>query len=363
MKQHIQFCPASDGVNIAYAATGNGPPLVRVANWLTHLNHDWESPVWSHWFAELARGHRLVRYDPRGTGLSDRAVDDLSLDAWVRDLEAVVDALDLERFSLLGFCQGGAPAIAYAVRHPERVDRLVLYDSYVQGAFADGTSAAHQREAETLAEMIAVGWGRSTAAFRQVFANLLFPGASRQQQRWLGELQRQTVTAETAARLWRIFHTLDVRDLALQVTVPTLVFHVRGDAMVPFSAGRTLAALIPGARFVPLAGTNHILLEDEPAWPHFLSELRDFLGTCLEGESPDHATSSRDRLALLTPREREVLDLIAQGLSNDAIADRLVIAPKTVRNHVTRIYRKLDASSRAQAIVLAREAGLGQRSA
>jgi pimeloyl-ACP methyl ester carboxylesterase/DNA-binding CsgD family transcriptional regulator len=358
MEQQIHFCISPDGARIAYATSGTGPPLVRVANWLTHLDLDWKSPVWYHWFEELSRGHTLVRYDPRGCGLSDRSVDDLSLDAWVGDLAAVVDALELDRFSLLGFCQGGATAVAYAVRHPERVSRLVLYDSYVQGALVEGADPCQAREADALAEMIEIGWGQEAAAFRQVFTNLLIPGASMEQQRWFAELQRQTVSPATAVRLWRAFHNIDIQVLAERIRLPTLVFHVEGDAIVPFNQGMWLASLIPDARFVPLPGKNHILLEDEPAWSRFLAELRSFLRTAVPEPEPSDA---RYVFPELTPREREVLELIAQGLSNDEISERLVIAPKTVRNHVSRIYSKLRLGSRAQVVVLARQAGLGRQ--
>lgn len=357
MQQQIQFCHASDGIRIAYATTGHGPALIRVANWLTHLEFDRESPVWSHWFKGLSEGNTLVRYDARGTGLSDRSVNRFSLDAWVRDLEAVIDALGLEQVSLFGFCQGGAPATAYAVRHPERVDRLILYDSYQHGVFVEGSSARARREAEALGEMIAVGWGKDTTAFRQVFTNLLIPGASAEQQQWYAELQRRTVSPEVAAQLWRAFHMLDIRALIPQVRLPTLVFHVRGDALVPFEHGRELAACIPEARFVPLESRNHILLKNEPAWTRFLAEMRTFMGTRLPESEED--ASRRPVFPELTPREREVLELIAQGLENSAIAERLTLAPKTVRNHITRIYGKLGVNNRTQAALLARQAGLG----
>lgn len=354
MTQEIRFCESFDGTRIAYATAGTGPPLVRVANWLTHLELDWEGPIWSHWFEELSRGRRLVRYDLRGSGLSDRSVDDLSLDAWVRDLEAVVDDLGLERFPLLGLCQGGAIALAYAARNPKRVSRLVLYGAYLQGALADGASPQQECEAETLAGMIEVGWGRDIAAYRQVFADLLMPGASLEEQRWLAELQRRTASPEAAARLWRAFHTIDVHDLAPQVCAPTLVFHVRRDGMVPFEEGRQIASMIPDARFVHLEGENHILLPDEPAWERFSTELHRFLA---EDECPP--ASPGNAFPELTPREREVLDLIAQGMSNTQIAERLCISPKTVRNHITRIFSKLQVSRRAEAIVRAREARFG----
>jgi pimeloyl-ACP methyl ester carboxylesterase/DNA-binding CsgD family transcriptional regulator len=338
---------------------GAGPPLVWVANWLTHLNLDLKSPLLSHWFQALSQGHTLIRYDARGNGLSDRVVDDLSVDTWTWDLEAVVDDLGLERFPLLGFCQGGATAMTYTNRHPERVNRLILYDSYAQGAFTDGMPASMKREAEALAEMIEVGWGQEATAFREVFANLLVPGASKQQQRWLAEKQRQTVSPKTAARLWRAFHNIDVRKTAMQVSVPTLIFHVQGDNMVPFEEGRRLAALISEARFVPLEGRNHILLEEDPGWQPFLAELRDFLGTEIPGYDP---IIVKKAIADLTPREREVLHLMGQGLSNSEIAERLVIAPKTARNYTSRIYTKLQLDNRAQAILIAQQVDLDHSS-
>ena len=313
MKQQIHFCQSFDGVRIAYATSGSGTPLVRAANWLTHLELEWKSPIWSHWFEQLSRSYRLVRYDIRGSGLSARRVGEMSLDAWVRDLEAVVDTLKLDRFDLLGLCQGGAIAVAYAAQHPDRVNRLVVYDSYLHGAFADGVSARRKREAEALSEMISIGWGRHNSAFRQVFAELLMPEASKDEQRWISELQRQTVSPETAVRLWRAFHQIDIRNLAQRVKIPTLVFHVMGDAMVPFAEGQRLASLIPAARFVPLDGKNHILREDEPAWSHFMTELHSFLGTS-EAVAKEQAVQTA--FADLTTREREILGLIAQGLSN-----------------------------------------------
>jgi pimeloyl-ACP methyl ester carboxylesterase/DNA-binding CsgD family transcriptional regulator len=353
MKQEIRFCRSQDGTRIAYATSGSGPPLVYVANWLTHLKLDWNSPLWTHWLRELSRGHTLVRFDARGNGLSDRVVENLSVDAWAQDLAAVADDLGLERFPILGFCQGGATAIAYAVRRPERVSRLVLYNSYVHGAFTEEGTDEDKREAEALAEMIAVGWGQEAVAFRQLFANLMIPEGTLEQLRWLGKLQKRTVSPEVAVRLWRAFHAINIRRLAQQVQAPALVLHVEDNRIVDFAEGRKLATLLPDARFVPLEGKNHILLPDDPAWSRFLDEVRAFLGT----ETLPRATDDpRQAIARLTPREQEVLTLIARGLTNDEIAGRLTIAPKTVRNHVTHIYGKLGVDSRAQAVVLAREA-------
>ena len=354
MNQEIRFCTSFDGTRIAYATTGTGPPLVRVANWVTPLELDGEGPIWPHWFEELSRDHTLVRYDLRGCGLSDRSVDDLSLDAWVRDLHAVVNDLGLDRFSLFGLCQGGSIALAYAARHPDRVRQLVLYDTYTHGALVEGQRVFERAKAEVLTQLIKVGWGRRNAAFRKVFVDLLVPEGSQEQQQWLADLQRQSTSPEMAARLWRAFHEIDVRDLASSVQASTIVFHVKNDAMIPFQMGCRLASLIPEARFVPLNGDNHILLSDEPAWERFVSALHDFLAD----ERPPSA--QQEGFCELTPRECEVVDLVAQGLSNDEIAERLFISPKTVRNHVTHIFSKLNVSRRAEVIVQARDAGFGR---
>lgn len=355
MRQKIGFCTAADGVRIAHAVAGRGPPLVRVGNWLTHLQYDWDSPVWRHWLGAFSADRMLVRFDLRGSGLSDPDPADLSMDAWVRDLEAVVDAVGLERFPVLGLCQGGAIATAFAARYPERVSRLVLYDTYVSGALVEGADRRAAEEAEALGRMIEIGWGRGdTPAFRELFANLLMPEAPPELPKWLADLQRRTASPGTARRLWNAFHRIQIAEAAPQVQAPTLIFHVTGDAMVPFEQGRRLASLIPGARFVALDGHNHILLPQEPAWQRFITEAQEFLA---EGEPTALEAGFTD----LTARERLVLDLIARGLANTEIAETLFLTPKTVRNYVSRIFAKLNVQHRAQAIVLAREAGLGRR--
>ncbi|MBK9713118.1 MAG: alpha/beta fold hydrolase [Kouleothrix sp.] len=274
-EQRIHFCATPDGVRIAYAVAGAGPALVKAANWLSHLEFDWQSPVWQHWLAGLAERNTLVRYDERGGGLSDWNVDDFSLDAWVRDLELVVDSLGLERFPLLGMSQGGPVAIAYAVRHPERVSHLILYGSYVQGRMK--RTPSEREEAELYLKLAGLGWGKEVAAFRKVFAATFIPEGTAEQMQWFDDLQRVSTSPENAVRFLQAFYQIDVSDLARQVTAPTLVLHARADARVPFDTGRQLAALIPGARFVSLDSRNHILLEHEPAWGQFLSEVRRFL--------------------------------------------------------------------------------------
>ena len=359
LQQQIRFCRSADGTRIAYATVGSGLPLVKAANYLTHLEHDWNGPVWRPWLESLAEHHTLVRYDERGCGLSDWDVTEYSLEAWVQDLEAVVEALQLERFPLLGISQGASVSVAYAVKHPEKVSHLILYGGYARGRFNRNLTEEELLQAETMINAIRVGWGQENPAFRQLFTTMQIPEGTEAQKEWLNELARISATPENAATMERAFYQIDAVDLARQVTVPTLVLHGRADAGVPFEEGRLLAALIPGARFVPLDSPNHILLESEPAWTRFLAELHAFLGT---GQEDGPAAGAPRLFPELTSRELEVLELVARGSSNEAIATALVLTPKTVRNHISHIYSKLAVNSRAQAIVLAREAGLGRES-
>jgi pimeloyl-ACP methyl ester carboxylesterase/DNA-binding CsgD family transcriptional regulator len=357
MQQQIRFCTAQDGVRIAYSVTGQGLPLVKASNWLSHLEFDWNSPVWRHWIAELSRYHTFVRYYQRGCGLSDWQVDDLSFESAVQDLERVVDTLGLEHFALLGISHGAAMAIAYTVRHPQKVSQLVLYGGYMRGRLKRSNNQHHIEEAEMLIELIRHGWGQEHEALRQVYTTLFIPDGTLEQVRWFNDLQRLSTTPEIAARLITVYFSINISDLALQVKAPTLVLHGVHDAVVPFAEGRHMAALIPGARFVPLESQNHVLLEDEPAWDRFLAEVRAFLG--LGTEVRDQPPPAQSVFPELTPREREVLELISQGLDNAQIAERLVISQKTVRNRISHIFQKLAVKNRAQAIVLARQAGMG----
>jgi predicted ATPase/DNA-binding SARP family transcriptional activator/pimeloyl-ACP methyl ester carboxylesterase len=286
-EQSIRFCQSADGVRLAYATIGAGPPLVKAANWLSHLEYDWQSPIWQHWLIGLAQQHTLIRYDERGCGLSDWSVDDFSFEAWVRDLEAVVDAVGVDRFPLIGLSQGGPIAIAYAIRHPERVSHLILYGSYARGKLKRELTPEKTDEVETLVKLIRLGWGRENPAFRQVFASMFIPDATLEQYRWFNDLQRASASPENAARIVEGFNTIDVRHLAAQLDIPTLVLHARGDMRIPFEEGRLLASLIPGARLVTLESHNHILLEHEPAWQKFLSEVHEFLAT------PDRSSHHR----------------------------------------------------------------------
>jgi pimeloyl-ACP methyl ester carboxylesterase len=276
LQQEIHFCTTPDGARIAYAEVGEGPPLVKAANWLNHLEYDWQSPIWSHLLQELAAEHRLVRYDARGNGLSDWEVDDISFDAYVRDLESVADAAKLDRFALFGISQGCAISIAYAVRHPERVSHLALYGGFARGRRRRG-SPQGIAESEALITLIRQGWGQETPAFRQIFTSLFIPGATVEQIQWFNDLMRISASPENAVRLRRAVDEIDISDLLPRVRVPTLVLHCRDDAVQPFDEGRRLAAGIPGARFVALEGRNHLILESDPAWNRFVNEVKAFV--------------------------------------------------------------------------------------
>jgi pimeloyl-ACP methyl ester carboxylesterase/DNA-binding CsgD family transcriptional regulator len=269
-KQRVHFTTSFDGTRIAYAVSGSGPPLVKVATFMSHLEHDWESPLWRHLLEEFTREHTLIRYDERGNGLSDWDVEDLSFEAWVRDLEAV---------PLFANSQAGTVAIAYTVRHPERVSRLILYGAYARGWLNRDLSEQELEEERLIISLMRVGWGKENPAFRQVFALQLRPDATTEELRAFDEQMRISTSAENAARLESEMHRTDVRTLAPLVKVPTLVIHARGDAGVPFEEGRLLASLIPNAQFVALESHNHLTTEQEPAWGKFVAAFRDFLNS------------------------------------------------------------------------------------
>jgi pimeloyl-ACP methyl ester carboxylesterase/DNA-binding winged helix-turn-helix (wHTH) protein len=276
-RQHIAFCRAADGVRLAYAVAGQGPPLVRAANWMTHLGYDIESPVWRHWVRELAAGHEFIRYDERGCGLSDWEAGEFAFDDWVADLETVVQALGLERFPLLGVSQGGAVAVAYAARHPEQVSKLVLCSAYARGRAVRAADDAERRAAALDLELARVGWGRDDPAFRQVFAAQFLPDGTRADWEAFDHLQRRTTSPDNAVRFLEQFARIDVRELAQRVSCPTLILHGRDDHRVPMRYGEELAALIPDSRLVALSTNNHLLTESEPAWQVFCTEVDAFL--------------------------------------------------------------------------------------
>jgi pimeloyl-ACP methyl ester carboxylesterase/DNA-binding CsgD family transcriptional regulator len=344
-RQEVRFCRSADGVTIAYAVHGSGPPLVIDACWLSHLQYDWESPVWRHYLTELGKVATVYRFDERGHGLSDRDVHDHSLELRVADLEAVVDHAGLDTFAVLAMSQGGPVTVEYAVRHPGRVSRIVFYGSHPGHRVID--LPVDEDLDRTLNQVIQVGWERPTPEFRRVFTFLMIPGATEEQMGWLDELQRRAVTADVAVSARKQRGQADVSHLLGDLDVPTLVLHSRGDRMNNFAYARYLASHIDGARLVALESDNHILLEHEPAWPQFLSELTGFLA---EGETAGPGEDPRD---LLSSRELEVLTLAADGLDNAEIADTLTLSVRTVERHLQNSYEKLGVhgkSARAGAV-------------
>jgi pimeloyl-ACP methyl ester carboxylesterase/DNA-binding CsgD family transcriptional regulator len=325
--------------------------IIKAANWLTHLEYEWESPVWRHWIRFFTDNFRYIRYDERGCGMTDRNVGDLSLDRWVADVEDIVAAAELrEPFSLLGISQGGAICVAYAAKHPERVSKLVLYGGYARGPFRrddPGRASFYQ----AMIDLVRLEWGSDNPTFRQVFTSRFIPGGTEEQVGWYNDLCRKTLTPEIAATLLESRAMIDVTGLLGEVRSPTLVLHARGDVVVPITEGHILAAGIPGAQFIELDSNNHILLENEPAWERFCDEVLEFMALKPQsrGENP--------AFAALSPREREVLTLITEGLANAQIAARLSISEKTVRNHVSNVFDKLGVWTRAQAIVFAIDRG------
>lgn len=351
-RQQIRFATTPDGVKIAFAESGQGHPLVRAGHWMTHVDWDWQTPVWGPWLESLSEHHHLVRYDSRGSGLSDRNVAAVTLDDLVSDLEAVVDAAGLERFALFGASQGGAMSIAYAARHPERVTHMVLLDGMARGRLVRNPGPVERRMFAASARLVLLGWGQDNAAFRQMFTTQFFPNASREQADAFNNLQRLSCTPEHAHRLMRAFAMLDASSSLAAVRCPTLVMHCIGDARVPFDEGRFIASGIRNARFEPLDSMNHIPLSGEPAFEEALALIHDFL-PAVAGAAAGQVFEQ------LTKREREVVELLARGCDNAQIGAHLGLAEKTVRNNISAVFDKLGAENRAQAIVRARDAGFG----
>ena len=352
MKQEIRFCTCPDGARIAYALSGRGPPLVMSGTWLNHLEYQWQNLAWRPWLEHFSREYTLLRYDLRGTGLSDRSFKNASAETWAEDLSTVVDAAGFERFPLLGVCQGGPIAIDYAARHPERVSQLLLYGTYARGNLMRPERPREAPTAQVFIDMARVGWGAADDEFMRVWSTVFQPEGGPEHHRTWTELQCRAVSAENAAAFFEAAFRTDAQEAAQHVTCPTLVVHANKDKAVHVEEGRRMASLIPGARFVELDSANHMLLPEEPAWARFLDEARAFLGT------PHADDGIAGKLTALTERERQVLECIARGLDNAEIAAALALSEKTVRNHVTRVFDKIGVAHRYQAIVLARDAGL-----
>jgi pimeloyl-ACP methyl ester carboxylesterase/DNA-binding CsgD family transcriptional regulator len=353
--QKLGFCTTADGVRICYATVGEGPPLVKAPNWLTHLEFEWQSPIWCHWWEELAAYHTVIRFDQRGSGLSDWNVDDLSFDAWVRDLEAVVEALQLQHFVLLGISQGGAVAIEYTARHPETVEKLLLYGAYSRGFLKRGGPVEEHEARVTLTRH---GWGSDDPTYRQIFTSGCMPDATAEQAQWFNELQRVSTSPENAAKVQITISNIDVLDRVPEISVPTLVLHAVNDRRVPYEQGRQISSLIPGAKLVGLESNNHLLIESEPAWRTCQAAVREFLGAGPVASAEAAADAPIAPPDGLTPREIEVLRLIAIGRSNQEIASELVISFNTVTNHVKNILGKTGCANRTEAAAYAIPRGL-----
>jgi pimeloyl-ACP methyl ester carboxylesterase/DNA-binding CsgD family transcriptional regulator len=349
LRQHVRYVKSLDGTRLAWAESGAGPVIVKAANWLTHLEYEWESPVWRHWLQFFSSHCRFVRYDERGCGMSDWQRGALTLEQWVADLECVVEAAGPPGpVTLLGISQGAATCIRYAIAHPERVAGMILYGGYARGVSKRGTPMT-ARAYQAMVDLARVAWGKDNPTFRQVFTSRFIPGGTHEQLQWFNDLCLKTTSGEIAADLFEARAVLDISPSLDQVRTPTLVLHARDDEVVPIEEGRLLATGIPGAEFVELDSRNHVLLEHEPAWQRFQDAVLAFV-------APGHA--ARDSVfAALSTRERQVLALMADGLSNADIADRLTISEKTVRNHASNLFDKLGVWSRAQAIVFARDRG------
>lgn len=345
--QAFRFAQLPEGARIAWTRTGppGAPTLVRVAHWLTNVEYDLRSPIWRPWVERLSRSFGLVRYDERGCGLSGDDPRPRGLEPWVEELEAVVDAAREPKVALLGFSGAAAIAIAYAVRHPERVSHLVILGGFLHGALHRCRTAEERGYLEAQWRLVEFGWGRDDPAVREFFSSRFLPDATPEVRAGMNEQQRRSCDGPRAAEIMRARAGLDVRALAQQVAVPTVVLHCEGDRAVPVELGHEIAATIPGARFESLPSANHVPLGHEPAFSRFCDAMVDFVaGTC--------------EVPRLTPRERELAGLVALGLDNAQIAARLGVADKTVRNALSALYAKLGVDSRGRAVARSRDLGL-----
>lgn len=354
-RQQIRFCTSKDGTRLAVATTGEGPPLVKAATWLTHVEKDTYNLFTRHWVTELSRDHALVRYDSRGCGLSGRDVERISMEAWIEDLEAVVATLDIDRFPLFGMSQGAAIAVGYAARHPDKVSHLVLYGGCARGLLKRNPPSKIVDAAQAMLKAAELGWGADSSSFRQVFISQLLHDATAEQQRAVDEAQRLTTSGANAVRFMKEVFEIDVREVAPKVQCPTLVFHAKDDPCFPFAEGSLLASLIPDARLVPLPSKNHLPFETEAAWPMFLSELRAFLPTTRPESRSDEAGAAGKTTAPLTPRQIEILREVGMGQTDKQIARKLSLSPRTVEMHVANALLAQQCHTRAEAVRRATE--------
>lgn len=342
-REVIRFCRSHDGVKIAYAVHGKGPPLILGKNWISHLQYDWDDPLLGHLLDALGRLVTVVRYDERGYGLSDWEPENFSLESRLGDLEAVVTAAGFDRYAVMAMGQTGQVAISHAAQHPERVTRLIL-----NGTFAGVTEEYRSKFEEyfaTLVQIVRFGWTLPDSRFRRVFSESMVPGATESQKRWIDELQPLVTSKDTAITAAQARQKVDVMNLLADVAVPTLVLHARGNRMAPFEQGRLMAAHIPDAHLVVLESGNMSPLANESAWQVWLKEVTGFL-------QPDRGSNltrsvRSEPMEQLTEREVELLHLVADGLTNDEIAAQLTLSARTVERHLSNVYRKLGVSGKA----------------
>ena len=344
LRHELRFARLASGARIAWARSGRAPAptLLRVAHWMTHVEMDLQSALWQPWLQRLGRDLDLVRYDERGCGLSGPDDTPLGLEAAVEEVAVVAAACGSPRVALLGISGAAAPAIAYAVRHPEQVSHLVLVGSYTHGLLHRAPSADALAFQEATVRLVELGWGRADPAVQQFFTTRFAPDASLAEAAALNEQQRLSCDGRRAAAILRARAALDVRALAPQVRVPTLVLHSAGDTVVPVELGREMAAAIPGARFETLPSRNHYPLAGEPAFERFCELVTGFV-------------SAAPARPVLTPREQALAALVAEGLDNLQIAARLGLAEKTVRNTLSLLYAKLGVEGRPQAVARTRD--------
>lgn len=346
MRHPVRFARSADGVQLAWASEGDGPLVIKTAHWLSHLQHDWESPVWSHWLRFFTGHFRFVRYDDRGNGLSGPPQGPPSIERWLSDFETIVDAVQpTEPFILLGASQGAATAIAYAARHPERIAKLILYGGYSRGWEVRGDPETIKLF-QAVAKVMKVAWGLEDPLFRQFITGRCIPGGSPEQVRWFNDLCARATCPDVAAEYLLARGKVDVSGLLTEIKVPTLIAHAAGDQVAPIDESKLMARQIPGARSIYFDSPNHVLLEAERAWQQFKSAVLEFVQD--KEPIPDRL---RATVAKLSPRERDIVELIAEAKSNRGIAEELGISEKTVRNHVSSIFQKLNVRTRAEAML------------
>ena len=340
---NIRYCTTSDGVRLAMRSVGRGPAVIKAANWLGNLEADSRLRSTRHWVDHITREHELTWYDARGCGLSDREAGEVSLEAWERDLEAVVEASGHHRFVLLGISQGASIAIRYAVRHPERVRALVIFGGFARGLFHQGVSERTRLAGQEMLRLAELGWSGSSRSFRQLFSARMLVDVPEEVRAEYDECYKHSVTGPMAARCLQAFYEIDARTDAAQVTCPALVMHVAGDQMILQREGALLASLIPGARWVSVPGNNHLPLVTDPGWPIIRGEIDAFLAQvgAADGQAP---------LPQLPPRQREVLAQVARGLTDKEIAQRLSLSPRTVEMHVAGAIERLGCRNRSEAV-------------